>query len=84
MENESGSANVVTHPSTAHSSRSGNGGGNGWRRETDQRLTRLEKELGHLATKKDISDLKVWILGSVMAVGGIVVAVLRLWPAAGT
>lgn len=52
----------------------GTGGGNG---SFERRLTRLETEFGHLATKKDVSDLKVWILSGLIA-GMAAAAVIAL------
>ena len=49
---------------------SGSGNGNG--RHLDARVASLEAHLQHLATKNDITQLKVWILGGVLA--AIVVA----------
>jgi hypothetical protein len=42
-----------------------------------------QADLRHYATKEDLANLKVWLItitfGAAIAVGGIVVAILRLW-----
>lgn len=51
---------------------SSNGGGNG--KDLRERVSALETELKHLATKNDVSGLKIWILSGV--IGGMTLAVL--------
>ena len=41
--------------------------------EVSNRVSRMEGAYEHLATKADIADLKVWLLGSIFA--GMVAAV---------
>ena len=52
----------------------GAGGGNGGN-DLRERVARIETELKHLATKKDIERLKAWILGGVI-VGMVIAATL--------
>lgn len=49
--------------------RGGGNGGNGKAYELHGRVSAIETELKHLATKNDISNLKVWMLAGVL--GGI-------------
>ena len=79
----------------ATESRNGGNGHNGGGRGSEDRLrnaeirlerieTKLDTQLGHLATKNDVTKVKVWVLSGVlggMAVAaGIAVAVARFWP----
>jgi hypothetical protein len=49
----------------------------------EQRMTILETEfrteLKHLATKADLKALEIRLGGLMLVVGGLIVAVLRLW-----
>ena len=42
-----------------------------------------QADLRHYATKEDLANLKVWLItiafGAAIGVGGIVIAILRLW-----
>ena len=40
--------------------------GGSWWQNVEQRLGNIETELKHLASKKDLSDMKVWILVGVL------------------
>ena len=42
-----------------------------------ERIVALETNMGHVATKADIANLKVWVLSALVAVAGIAVAVTR-------
>ena len=42
-----------------------------------ERVVALETNMGHVATKADIANLKVWVLSALVAVAGIAVAVTR-------
>ena len=55
--------NKVVHIEDGREIQNGGGNGNGGIRE---RVKALETELKHLATKKDISDIKIWILVGVL------------------
>ncbi len=73
----------VTHLADHHrelKGRGGNGGGDGFNRrlsEIEEKMARMETDISWIktttATKNDITNLKVWILGGVL--GGIGVAV---------
>ena len=52
--------------------RQGNSGNGGNGHDLHGRVSALEAHLQHLATKNDITNLKVWILGGVL--GGIAIA----------
>lgn len=75
--------------------RHGRNGHNGDGRGSEDRLrnaeiqlakieTKLDTELGHLATKNDLTAVKVWVLSGVLGgmaiAAGIAVAVARFWP----
>lgn len=46
----------------------------------EQRITRLEAEVGHRATKEDIQRLKVWILGGALTgIISLVVVLVRVF-----
>jgi len=45
--------------------------------ELRERIVALETNMGHVATKADIANLKVWVLSALVAVAGIAVAVTR-------
>ena len=53
----------------------GNGGGEGNIRE---RIAKLEAELKHLATKTDIQNLKIWILGGIIGAVPVLVTLFLL------
>lgn len=59
---------------------SGGGGGGG---DLAQRITRLEVRMDYLATKEDLKDIKIWILGGVIAsfvtVGGLALVIWRVF-----
>ena len=65
-----------------------NGGSDGGNGDIRERLSALEAEFKHLATKTDISNLKVWILGGLIAglfagipsAVAILVLVLKYFP----
>lgn len=40
-------------------------------RTSDDRLTAIETELKHLATKEDLQKLKVWFLTAGLGAGGV-------------
>ena len=49
---------------------------------TDDRLTAIETELKHLATKEDLQKLKVWMLTAGLGAGGaggILTWLTRVW-----
>ena len=49
---------------------------------TDDRLTAIETELKHLATKKDLERVKMWFLTSGLGAGtaaSLLTWLLRLW-----
>ncbi len=48
-------------PSGTPASSSGDGGGDGWTLRVERRLASIETEIGHLARKQDISDLRTLI-----------------------
>ena len=54
---------------------SGDGGGGG--KTTGERLATLEAEIKHLATKEDIKDIKIWVLGGVIS--AFIIASLVMW-----
>ena len=43
------------------------------------RVSRLEGGYEHLATKADLKDMQIKLGALIIAVGGLVVAILRLW-----
>ena len=45
-----------------------------------ERLAALEAEQKHMATKADISNLKVWLLVQTVAIIGAIVGLLRFLP----
>ena len=53
------------------------GGGTEGGDSIEARVTALETELKHLATKTDVQALKTWVLGGVIGgvIGGIILAV---------
>lgn len=54
----------------------GGGGGDGVDarlRAVEERLVRLETRMDYMATKEDLKDLKIWVLGS--ALGSVVAAI---------
>ena len=51
-----------------------------WRARVDERLTRIETTLPFLATKEDLANTKWALLAAIVAVGGLVVAALKLLP----
>lgn len=56
-----------------------NGGGNGGS-DIRERLAILEERSRHFATKTDIRDLKIWVLGGIIGAVPVLVA-LFLWLA---
>lgn len=44
-----------------------------WRKDVDQRLTKIETILEHVASKTDLANLKIWMLSSIL--GGVLGAV---------
>lgn len=42
-------------------------------------VSRLEGGYEHLATKADLKDMQIKLGALIIAVGGLVVAILRLW-----
>ena len=43
------------------------------------RVSKLEGGYAHLATKADLKDMQIKLGALIIAVGGLVVAILRLW-----
>ena len=58
-------------------------GGNGSNSSIRERVATLEAELRHLATKKDIAEIKIWILvgiiGAAPVLGGLVLLIARFF-----
>ena len=38
-------------------------------RAVEERLVRLETRMDYMATKEDLKDLKIWVLGSALSTG---------------
>ena len=47
---------------------------------TEERVSRLEGAYEHLATKADIKSAELRIVLAIIAVGGVVIAVLKYLP----
>lgn len=73
-------AAVQTHPSSKAHPGSGNGGnGTDTRlRAVENRLTAIETELRHIARKKDLETLKVWMLVTLLGGIGAAATIVRL------
>ena len=60
----------------------GSNGGNGNGHDLNRRVTVLETQLQHLATRKDVESIKVWTLAGTIAgiviVAGMVIAALKV------
>ena len=63
---------IPIRPQSRSDSSSGNGSGSG---EVYERLTALETHMQYLATKKEVSDLKIWVLSGVLGGMGIAVVI---------
>lgn len=61
----------------------GGGGGDGVDarlRAVEERLVRLETRMDYMATKEDLKDLKIWVLGSALSTGiPIVLLVVKVF-----
>ena len=54
---------------------------------TDERLTAIETELKHVATKEDLQKLKVWFLTAGLGAGGaggVMTWLARVWGGNGS
>ena len=67
------SENPDTHSSEPSAGRPGGAGDNGGRLQFGERLARIEARMEHVATKEDIQQLKVWVLGGVLGALGLAV-----------
>lgn len=74
---------MTTHAVPKDEPGGGAGGGAGvdaLLRAVEERLARLETRMDYMATKEDIENLKIWILGG--ALGSVVAAIVAAIPIA--
>lgn len=60
-------------PSESAAGRRGTAGDGEGRSQFGERLARIEAKMEHVATKEDIQQLKVWVLGGVLGALGLAV-----------
>ncbi len=41
---------------------------------------RVDEQMKHVAMKEDLANLRVWMMGTTLAVGGLIVAAVKLIP----
>ena len=51
-----------------------------WQRDMDTWRARMDEKLVHVATKRDLETLKVWMILTSLSVGGLVVALVKVLP----
>ncbi len=59
---------------------SGGSSGGGRDGDLNERVARIEATMAHLATKRDLVEIKIWVLGGVLAgMFGVFLVMLSFW-----